>query len=257
MKRSIIFVGLFAALFIAIVSGVFNTVEATDNECAPEYIYENQEVEVGTEYFHKHFLYVINHNTKWWDEVKGFPWVYTGDTRPVYETQQVKVLNPDFDPLCGQETPTVEPTPEITPEPTVEPTPEVTPTPEVPEPTETTTPEPVPYEEPVVTPTATPEPTVVLVPAVSTESYCVDGDMHTFTYEDGVVVSTEVEEDACAVEVTPTPTVTVTETVPAPRPADTGYGVAESEQSSVPMAIGLGLVTLTLAAMGRLAYRKP
>lgn len=256
MTRLIVLVGVLTALFI----GMMSTVDAHGNECAPEYIYENQEVEVGTEYLHKHFLYVINHNTKWWDEVKGFPWVYTGDTRPVYETQQVKVLNPDFDPLCGQETPTVEPTPEITPEPTVEATPEVTPTPEVtqtPEPTETATPEPVPYEEPVVTPTATPEPTVVLVPAVSTESYCVDGDMHTFTYEDGVAVSSEVEENACAVEVTPTPTVTVTETAPAPRPADTGHGVAESEQSSVPMAIGLGLVTLTLAAMGRLAYRKP
>jgi len=104
--------------------------------------------------------------------------------------------------------------PEVTPtpEPTVEPTPTIV------------------DEEPEPEPTETPEPTptVVLPPALSSESVCIGNDLHTFNYEDGVVVSTEVavNETECS-EPTVTVEPPVIERPAAPIPAVTGHGPVE------------------------------
>src|SRR5690554_3577594 len=93
-----------AVLVVTAVSAVGATQEP--EQCAPQYVEvtKTKTIEVGTEYFHKHFLYAINGNTKWQNEITLFPWVYTGESRAV--TQEVEytktVPNPAYAPECGQ-----------------------------------------------------------------------------------------------------------------------------------------------------------
>src|SRR5690606_31470843 len=87
----------------------------TATECAPEFILEEQEVQVGTEY--EYLLqqwaiikWVDNGNPFYSAEEPSHPglfkrYVMTGNERPIFETQTVEVSNPEFDPLCGQPTP--------------------------------------------------------------------------------------------------------------------------------------------------------
>ena len=82
-------------------------------ECAPEFVTEERQVEVGTEYEYQlqqwaFFKWVDNGNPFFSatepDEPGLFKrYVQTGNERPIFETQLVEVANPEFDPECGQQ----------------------------------------------------------------------------------------------------------------------------------------------------------
>ena len=266
--------GAVGALLLVLAFALY-TPSATAHGCEPEYITEERQVEVGTEYEWQLqqwaiFKWVDNGNPVWSVEEPDTPghsifkrYVLTGNERPVYETQQVEVPNPEYDPLCGQETPTPEPT--ETPEPTVEPTPEVTPevtptpeiTPEVtPEPTPELTPEPspsVPYDhEPVIE--------VVEEPAapVYDVTICFGGSAYQVTADQAVsAFGVGAAPGTCAPDRVKARSTAEVPTVEYPMPAHAGHGwLAMQEQGSPALFLfGVGLVVFILTGTALLAYR--